>query len=57
MQDILIGFLVKELLSEATDPAIKRWIIAKLKEADNASTNKVMKVALEAVEAFLGAAA
>ncbi len=50
-------WLLGKLLSEAESPEAKAWVLAQLKAADAASSNKLLKTVLEAVEGFLAAPA
>ena len=50
-------WLLGKLLSEAESPEAKAWVLSQLKAADAASTNKLLKTVLEAVEGFLAAPA
>lgn len=50
-------WLLGKLLNEAESPEAKAWVLGHLKAAEAASSNKVLKVVLEAVEGFLTAKA
>lgn len=50
-------WLLEKLLSEVESPAAKAWVLSQLKAAETATTNKLLKVVLEAVEGFLASQA
>lgn len=45
--------LLEWAIDEATSPAVKSWVIARLKAADAAATNGALKAVIEALENFL----
>ena len=50
-------WLLEKALNEAESPEAKAWVLGQLKKADTASTNKALKVVIEALEGFLAASA
>lgn len=46
-------WLVEKLLSTASGPDEKKWVLAKLKDFDTATTNPLLKALIEAAELFL----
>lgn len=50
-------FLIEHLISEATGPAAKAWVLSQLKAREVAATNPYLKLLIQGAEAFLAAQA